>query len=63
MVETTDVVCGDLAYCAWRKASTSSTPGGNCVEVAVSARAFAVRDSKDPEGRSLFSEFRTGSPS
>ncbi|NKZ02942.1 DUF397 domain-containing protein [Actinomadura latina] len=33
---------------AWRKASRSSTTGGDCVEVASLNIAIAVRDSKDP---------------
>jgi Domain of unknown function (DUF397) len=36
----------------WRKASHSSTNGGNCVEVANSDRV-AVRDSTDREGPAL----------
>jgi hypothetical protein len=37
---------------AWRKASYSSTNGGNCVEVANSDRVV-VRDSADREGPML----------
>jgi hypothetical protein len=39
----------DLSCAEWRKASYSSTNGGNCVEVARNLPgAVAVRDSKDP---------------
>lgn len=34
----------------WRKSSRSNGAGGNCVEVAVSADAFRVRDSKNAAG-------------
>ncbi|MCE6993779.1 DUF397 domain-containing protein [Saccharothrix sp. S26] len=34
----------------WRKSSRSNGAGGNCVEVAVSADAFRVRDSKNATG-------------
>ncbi len=34
----------------WRKSSYSGANGGNCVEVAATAPAIAVRDSKDPGG-------------
>jgi hypothetical protein len=36
----------------WRKATYSSSNGGNCVEVGQSDR-IAVRDSKDPQGPKL----------
>ena len=36
---------------AWRKSSYSGSNGGNCIEVAATARAVAVRDSKNPGGR------------
>jgi Domain of unknown function (DUF397) len=36
----------------WRKSSYSGNTG-NCVEVAIAARAVAVRDSKDPGGPQL----------
>jgi len=43
----------------WHKSSYSSTPGGNCVEVAVMADGgVAVRDSKDPNGPTL--RFKSG---
>lgn len=37
----------------WRKASRSTENGGNCVEVARTADAVAVRDSKNPAGPKL----------
>ena len=41
----------DLIRAEWRKASRSSSNGGNCVEVARNLRdAVAVRDSKNPDG-------------
>jgi Domain of unknown function (DUF397) len=39
----------ELQITAWRK-STRSNDGGNCVEVAKTSGAVAVRDSKDPTG-------------
>jgi hypothetical protein len=43
----------DLSHIEWRKASYSSTNGGNCVEVGTTGRAVAVRDSRDPDGPKL----------
>jgi len=40
----------DLSRAAWRKASYSSSNGGQCVEVAYVDNAVGVRDSKDPVG-------------
>jgi hypothetical protein len=37
----------------WRKATYSSSNGGNCIEVASADHAVAVRDSKDPDGPRL----------
>ena len=37
----------------WRKATYSSSNGGNCIEVAAVLRTVAVRDSKDPDGPRL----------
>ncbi len=37
----------------WRKATYSSSNGGNCIEVAPVRRTVAVRDSKDPDGPRL----------
>ena len=34
----------------WRKSSYSGSNGGNCIEVAATPDAVAVRDSKDPHG-------------
>ncbi|GAB3482917.1 DUF397 domain-containing protein [Amycolatopsis cihanbeyliensis] len=36
------------AELTWRKSSHSNANNGDCVEVATTARAAAVRDSKDP---------------
>jgi Domain of unknown function (DUF397) len=44
----------DLTSAEWRKASYSSSNGGNCVEVAGNLPGIvAVRDSKDPDGPAL----------
>jgi hypothetical protein len=44
----------DLSRADWRKASYSSSNGGNCVEVARNLPGVvAVRDSKDPNGPAL----------
>jgi len=41
----------DLSRAEWRKASRSSSNGGNCVEVARNLPGVvAVRDSKNPHG-------------
>jgi hypothetical protein len=37
----------------WRKATYSSSNGGNCIEVATADRTVAVRDSKNPDGPRL----------
>jgi hypothetical protein len=37
----------------WRKSSYSGSNGGNCIEVAATGRAVAVRDSKNPGGPKL----------
>jgi hypothetical protein len=38
----------------WRKASRTTSEGGNCVEVAkTGSRRIATRDSKDPKGPHL----------
>lgn len=43
----------DVSKAAWRKASRSTSNGGNCVEVASVSGVIAVRDSKDPAGPKL----------
>jgi hypothetical protein len=44
----------DLTEADWRKSSSSSSNGGNCVEVARNLPGIvAVRDSKDREGPAL----------
>ena len=54
----------DLSNATWRKSSYSGGNGGNCVEVAaLPDDSRAVRDSKDPEGRSSCSLPRHGGPS
>ncbi len=42
----------DLSTARWRK-SSRSTDTSNCVEVAATAQAAAVRDSKHPTGGTL----------
>ena len=37
----------------WRKSNYSTSNGGNCVEVANTPHAIAVRDSKNPGGAAL----------
>ncbi|MDL4814604.1 DUF397 domain-containing protein [Actinomadura opuntiae] len=37
----------------WRKATRSTSTGGECVELASASGAVAVRDSKDPDGPKL----------
>jgi hypothetical protein len=39
-----------LSRAEWRKATRSSSNGGNCVEAASLPNAVAVRDSKNPAG-------------
>jgi hypothetical protein len=42
---------GHISNLTWRKASYSSSNGGNCVEIAqVPSPGVAVRDSKEPGG-------------
>jgi hypothetical protein len=38
------------ASLTWRTSSYSGSNGGNCIQVATTSRAIAVRDSKDPAG-------------
>jgi hypothetical protein len=44
---------GNCVEVAWRKSSFSGASTGNCVEVAVTVEAVAVRDSKNPDGPHL----------
>ena len=37
----------------WRRATYSSSNGGNCIEVATADHTVSVRDSKDPNGPCL----------
>ncbi|MDL4774983.1 MULTISPECIES: DUF397 domain-containing protein [Thermomonosporaceae] len=48
----------DLNNTRWRKSSRSSDQGDQCVEVASTSGAMAVRDSKDAEGPILFIDHR-----
>ncbi|TYB49552.1 DUF397 domain-containing protein [Actinomadura chibensis] len=43
----------DLTNVVWRKASHSTSNGGNCVEIASLPQVIAIRDSKDPNGPEL----------
>ncbi|WP_326563994.1 DUF397 domain-containing protein [Micromonospora peucetia] len=44
----------DLTDAVWRKSTRSGDNGGACVEVATNLPGIvAVRDSKDPDGRTL----------
>jgi hypothetical protein len=43
----------DIGHMTWRKASSSTSNGGGCVEVAQLPAVVAVRDSKDPDGSRL----------
>jgi hypothetical protein len=40
----------DMSSAIWRKSSYSGANGGNCIEIAATARTVAVRDSKAPDG-------------
>jgi hypothetical protein len=42
-----------MSLTTWRKSSFSSTPEGNCVEVAYAPTGVAVRDSKNSSGPML----------
>jgi hypothetical protein len=47
----------DLTTAIWRKSSSSSGNGGQCVEVAANLPgAVALRDSKNPDGPALVVE-------
>ncbi|TYB49555.1 DUF397 domain-containing protein [Actinomadura chibensis] len=43
----------DLSKAVWRKASHSTSNGGECVEVTNVSTTIAVRDSKNPTGPML----------
>lgn len=43
----------DRTFGEWRKSSFSNPNGNQCVEVAVSTDAVALRDSKNPDGAVL----------
>ncbi|WP_084264433.1 DUF397 domain-containing protein [Actinomadura macra] len=43
----------DLNDLRWRKASHSASNGGECVELASTPGAVAIRDSKNPHGPKL----------
>ncbi|MGI5326160.1 DUF397 domain-containing protein [Actinomadura nitritigenes] len=43
----------NLTNATWRKASRSTSNGGQCVEVARISGTVAIRDSKDPGGPAL----------
>lgn len=43
----------NLTNATWRKASRSTSNGGQCVEVARVSGTVAIRDSKDPHGPKL----------
>jgi hypothetical protein len=40
----------ELINDGWRQSSFCDNSGGNCVEVKSAGGAFAVRDTKDPDG-------------
>ncbi|MFA1548152.1 DUF397 domain-containing protein [Actinomadura chokoriensis] len=40
----------DFPGAAWRKSSHSGSQADDCIELASTDRAVAVRDSKDPDG-------------
>ncbi|TYB48625.1 DUF397 domain-containing protein [Actinomadura chibensis] len=44
----------NLVKAVWRKSSYTTANGGECVELASTSDAVAVRDSKDPGGPALF---------
>ncbi|WP_285694683.1 DUF397 domain-containing protein [Actinomadura sp. NBRC 104412] len=49
----------DVTKAVWRKASSSTSNGGDCIELAPVSGAVAVRDSKDPDGPKLVVSRRT----
>ncbi|RKS79033.1 uncharacterized protein DUF397 [Actinomadura pelletieri DSM 43383] len=40
----------DSSHATWRKASRSTSNGGECIEVASIPGVVALRDSKNPDG-------------
>jgi hypothetical protein len=42
-----------LTSLAWHISTYSGSNGGNCIQIATTATAVAVRDSKDPHGSVL----------
>jgi Domain of unknown function (DUF397) len=50
-----DLTAGiDLSAVTWHKSSKSSGGGSNCVEIAQLSGTFAIRDSKNRDGGTLF---------
>ncbi|MEU4272786.1 DUF397 domain-containing protein [Streptomyces sp. NPDC026092] len=47
------IECAPLGTATWRKSSSSGDTGGDCIEVADLATHVAVRDSKNPDGRTF----------
>ncbi|QOV38661.1 DUF397 domain-containing protein [Streptomyces ferrugineus] len=45
-MESTEILTG----IQWRKSSYSGDQGGNCIEIAETTTAVAIRDSKNPAG-------------
>lgn len=43
----------DLTNATWRKATRSTSNGGECIEVARVDNTVAIRDSKNPHGPKL----------
>ncbi|GAA2138766.1 DUF397 domain-containing protein [Actinomadura napierensis] len=43
----------DVSRAKWRKATRSTSTGGECVELAALPEGLGVRDSKDPDGGHL----------
>lgn len=47
---TDEPTADEIESLTWRRSSFCDNSSGNCVEVAELRGAFAVRDSKDPDG-------------
>ncbi|MFI0371504.1 DUF397 domain-containing protein [Actinomadura sp. 1N219] len=43
----------DLTGATWRKATRSTSNGGECIEIARVDNTIAIRDSKNPDGPKL----------